>query len=181
MGSAPLAITLHRNAVQHCDEILQWLEQQQEWDRSTIFGANRETLVDEHRTSSTASFPLLSFLNPWHVHEMNAVVWRALDAYARQWNFSFVDVESVSVQRYEPGQKYGVHMDAGPGVPRVCSALVYLNTVEAGGETYFPHFDYKVTPEQGTLVIFPANYVYAHAALPPESGMKYAAAYWARG
>jgi prolyl 4-hydroxylase len=112
---------------------------------------------------------------------MNEIVWRSFDEYAKQWDFPFVDIENVSVQRYEPAQKYDVHTDAGPGLPRVCSALVYLNTVEFGGETYFPHFDYKVTPVEGTLVIFPSNYVYAHAALPPKTEVKYAAAYWARG
>lgn len=165
------------NAVKDCPEIIAWLEAEQEFKRSEIVNQ----VISDIRTSTTAGVPFLDFKNPPCIHEMNRVVWLALDEYAKYYDFGFTGVEALSIQKYQPGQEYKVHSDAGIDMPRVVSALVYLNTVEEGGETYFPHFDVKITPIEGRLVIFPSSYPYAHAALPPTKGVKYAAAFWARG
>lgn len=49
----------------------------------------------------------------------------------------------VQVLRYSNGQKYGAHMDVIPGPDqvnnsRMATVLLYLTSVEAGGETTFP-------------------------------------------
>lgn len=175
--SLPPGFKIIDGAVRDCKSVIEWLDTKCEFQRSQIVNE----IVSDIRTSTTAGFPFLDFENPPYIHEMNRIVWQELDKYAKEYNFGFTGVEAVSVQRYQPGQEYKVHSDAGIGIPRVVSALVYLNTVEEGGETYFPLFDVKITPIEGRLVIFPASYPYAHAALPPTKGVKYAAAFWARG
>jgi predicted 2-oxoglutarate/Fe(II)-dependent dioxygenase YbiX len=52
---------------------------------------------------------------------------------------------------------------------------MYLNSDYEGGELYFPHFDYTYVPQYGDIVLFPSSYLFAHAALPVKSGIKYAA------
>jgi hypothetical protein len=171
----PIGISIYDNAVQDCDKIIAWLESR-DWQESTTVGE-----IEGYRTSDTTSFPLLDFKNDSCVHEMNKVVWRLMDEYAKKWDFPFIDIEPISVQRYQIGQFYKPHCDSGPTLQRVVSALVYLNNVDGGGETEFTHFDYKVSPRAGRVVIFPSNYIYTHRAIAPENGVKYAAAYWARG
>lgn len=121
----------------------------------------------------------LSFRNPPHVHEFMKAVWHHVDDYATRFDQSFGGMEIVNINRYMPGQQYHAHADAGgQNANRVISALVYLNDDFSGGETKFVHFGESITPKKGRLVIFPSNYAYAHAALPPESGIKYSAAFW---
>lgn len=105
-------------------------------------------------------------------------VWGYIDEYGQRYDQGFSSLETINVNRYLPGEQYHVHADAGGKSMRVISALVYLNDDFIGGETEFVHFDERVTPRAGRLVIFPSNYAYAHAALPPTDGVKYSAAFW---
>lgn len=167
-----VAIRVMDDLVPDCDKVVEWLEERNEWVPSTTVGGRGE------RTSDTQAVPFLSYGLPDLMLRVNAAVWHALDEYAREWRFGFAGVENVSVQRYAPGQRYGMHYDGGAGLRRIASALLYLNDVDEGGETVFPEFGVSVTPRAGRLALFPASYPYAHEALPPVSGVKYAAAYW---
>ena len=107
--------------------------------------------------------------------------------------------EIMQAQRYEPGQYYKEHWDFFmPGTQenkiycewmgqRTWTAMVYLNDVETGGETYFKHLKLKVKPKQGLLLAW--NNLYKngipnlktmHEALPPTSGNKYVITKWFR-
>lgn len=170
------AIKIIDNAINNCSTIINWLESQDDWKKSSTVGSTME----KKRTSSTIFVPFLSYKNPSFIYDMNKIVWEQLDIYAKDWDFSFNSIENVSIQRYEIDQYYSLHSDAPGNVGyRIVSALVYLNTVDEGGETNFPYANQKIKPVEGRLAIFPSNYVYAHEALAPVSGVKYAAAFWA--
>lgn len=107
--------------------------------------------------------------------------------------------ESVQGQRYEPGQEFKEHCDwfdtrAGywpeevdRGGQRSWTVMAFLNEVEEGGETYFPHLGVKVPPQQGALLAWnnaladgTPNHDTLHAALPVEKGVKYVVTKWFR-
>jgi len=50
---------------------------------------------------------------------------------------------------------------------RILVFILYLNTVD-DGETYFETQNLKIKPEQGKLVLWPANFTHAHKGLPPK-------------
>ena len=88
-------------------------------------------------------------------------------------------MESVQLLHYKEGTGfYKSHWDAGPGMHRVFSALLYLNDVEDGGETYFTKFNKSIEPKAGRLALFPANYVFEHEARTPTKGSKFVAVTW---
>ena len=60
---------------------------------------------------------------------------------------------------------------------RVITFLWYLNTVEEGGETSFGE-DFKIKPEIGKLLLFPASWTYPHAGKMPISSNKYIITGW---
>ena len=60
---------------------------------------------------------------------------------------------------------------------RVLTFLWYLNTVEEGGETSFGE-DFKIKPEMGKLLLFPACWTYPHAGKMPLSSDKYIITGW---
>ncbi|MDO9485663.1 MAG: 2OG-Fe(II) oxygenase [Actinomycetota bacterium] len=177
MTMPPPGIKVVDRLFDHCAEVIEWAEEQPDWAASKV---NADNPLDEGRTSDTLAIAMLSFANPDLVHDMNRRVWNELDAYGREHEFSFSSVENASLNRYAIGQQYRDHFDFHPNNVRVLSAVLYLNDVEEGGETTFTRFDYSVQPRAGRLVMFPSNYIYRHAALPPRSGKKYAIAYWAR-
>ena len=56
---------------------------------------------------------------------------------------------------------------------RMMVSTLYLNTVEKGGETEFLYQSMRVTPEQGTLALWPAYWTHPHRGNPPLEGEKY--------
>jgi prolyl 4-hydroxylase len=105
--------------------------------------------------------------------------------------------EHLVVLRYEPGQEYRPHRDYRPPSSierdrpeagnRLRTICVYLNEVEAGGQTEFPVAGLKVEPRPGRAVIFDnlhpdgtPDVDSLHAGLPVERGEKWLATLWLR-
>jgi hypothetical protein len=90
---------------------------------------------------------------------------------------------------YGPGGRYDPHADSENRDPatgewrrvleRDFSLLVYLNDDYVGGELEFPGLCYRLRPRRGTLVAFPSDHRYLHAALPVESGTRFVIVSWA--
>lgn len=87
-------------------------------------------------------------------------------------------VEGYNLLRYRGGQSYKAHFDGSTRTRRAVSPILYLNDDYEGGEIEFVHFQTKIKPTAGTLLIFPASYPYAHIAHPVTSGTKYAIVTW---
>lgn len=107
--------------------------------------------------------------------------------------------ETIQGQRYRVGEEYRHHCDffredrahwqgeRPRGGQRTWSAMVYLNAVEAGGETEFPELGLRIVPEPGLLVAWNnmdrkgrPNRATRHAALPVARGKKYVITQWYR-
>jgi Rps23 Pro-64 3,4-dihydroxylase Tpa1-like proline 4-hydroxylase len=88
-------------------------------------------------------------------------------------------MEKISMLEYLAGDGfYKPHYDFGPETPRSMSAVLYLNDVEEGGETYFDKLDLSIAPKAGRLILFPSNIPYSHEARNPVSGNKYVLVTW---
>lgn len=107
--------------------------------------------------------------------------------------------ETLQGQRYLPREQYRHHCDffrterdhwqreRHRGGQRTWTAMVYLNTVQAGGATEFPRLDLTIHPEPGMLVVWDnmtvsgrPNRATVHAGLPVEAGAKYIVTQWYR-
>lgn len=107
--------------------------------------------------------------------------------------------ETIQGQRYLPGQQFQEHSDwfppgskywdieKGRGGQRVYTAMAYLNDVEEGGTTDFPHLRLSFQPRMGTLLLWnnttPEGKVNAwtsHAGTPVVKGSKYVVTKWYR-
>lgn len=143
----------------------------------------------DNRTSTTCDLSLLN--NP---------VIAALDLkIAAALGLQLACGEGIQGQHYELGQEFKPHTDYfEPGTEEYrehCSAqgqrtwtfMVYLNTVEEGGETEFPLLDLKITPASGKAVYWSSlaadgavNYKTLHAGLPVKKGHKDIVTKWFR-
>jgi len=84
--------------------------------------------------------------------------------------------EEIRIKRYRAGRgNFLDHVDVGDYISarRFLVFFVYLNDVEEGGETEFPDLDLTISPECGTILIFPATWTYLHRGNTPISNDKY--------
>ena len=101
--------------------------------------------------------------------------------------------EGLQVLHYEPGQEFKAHFDYfGEHHPsrknnRISTLVMYLNDVEQGGETTFPHLGLTVTPRKGSAVYFEyfynnpnLNELTLHSSVPVIQGEKWIATQWMR-
>lgn len=145
--------------------------------------------VDDMRTSSQA----------WLHYQEDPLIREIGERVSNLVEIPLSHAEPMQVVYYKEGEHYGPHHDAynidsiegaratrGWG-QRYKTALLYLNDVEEGGETSFPHVEITVKPKKGSIVIFQnvdpeddtvALYSSLHAALPVTVGFKWACNVW---
>ena len=106
--------------------------------------------------------------------------------------------EPMVVLRYRPGQEYRPHRDVlppslladpvqGHGGQRTATVISYLNAVDEGGETEFPRWGQRISPQLGAALVFhnlrPDGSVEddsLHSGLPVIRGEKWIATLWIR-
>lgn len=146
------------------------------WMPSAVGGQNE---VDaDVRRSNSFPFPV-HFSNPLSFFQTAQKIYLYAEQYAQENGISFTHMEPIAMLEYltEDGF-YLPHLDYGPDHPRAISAILYLNDVEEGGETYFDRFDTSIQPMAGRLILFPSNMPYSHEARTPKSGNKYILVTW---
>jgi len=95
--------------------------------------------------------------------------------------FSPHTIYDYKIQRTQPGQGYHVwHCEnhSRSNSSRILVWTLYLNTIDAGGETEFLYQHCRIKPVQGTLVIWPASFTHTHRGNPPLSDVKYIVTGW---
>lgn len=98
----------------------------------------------------------------------------AVKYYSRQFNIGELRYwEAMNFVKYGPGQHFQEHSDNGYSYNCVVSLVSYPNDDYVGGELYFRLQNITVKPRAGDLFVFPSNYMYAHRAMPVDSGTKY--------
>lgn len=177
-------VEIYDNVIDNSEELIKLSNSLELWEDAGIFtgpDSSGQEVNKTVRSNLTLGINQFSYEVEPEFYEMCKVVWHYCNEYAKKYDVSFYATEPAQILKYSPGEYYDPHCDAGPNVPRVVSALLYLNEVEEGGETEFVNFDIKVSPKPGRLVIFPSNYAYRHAARLPKKGTKYVAVFWMRG
>lgn len=92
------------------------------------------------------------------------------DAYSARFSVlrdSPISGHTVKIQRTTPGGGYHVwHGEQGSGMSaaRVLTYMLYLNTLEPeeGGETEFLYQRLRLSPEENTMLVWPAAFTHAH-------------------
>jgi hypothetical protein len=178
------AICLYRNALSDelCDDLIELFE-------SNGSKNNSDTSPLSRYTGTSTNMYLLapeSKSDSGIKTELDLKVFEMFNEVAQEYQKDFywlsdcpelVD-SGYRIQKYQAGKdEYSEHIDGDPWSlayqGRVCGVVMYLNTVEDGGETYFPHQQIGIKPVKGTIAIFPANWTHPHVAKKPESNDKY--------
>ena len=109
-----------------------------------------------------------------NIYEDTANAIRAcMTDYQSRYNINMEYMEAINFIRYGENQHFQVHTDHGFSYTCTVSSVVYFNDNYEGGELWFPYLDLTFKPEAGDIVMFPSTFIYAHAARPVTSGVKY--------
>lgn len=87
----------------------------------------------------------------------------------------------LKLQRTEPGGGYHTwHYEAASRLvyDRLLFFILYLNTVEEGGETEFLYYKKRIKAETGKLIVAPCGFTHAHRGNPPLEDTKYILTGW---
>ena len=106
--------------------------------------------------------------------------------YQKQWPFlksmlNDIQIPPFNIQKYNPGDHFStVHSERTSlnTLHRLFAFMTYLNDVEDGGETNFTHYKFKIKPEIGKTLIWPAEWTHAHTGEILKSGTKYIVTGW---
>tara|TARA_B100000795_G_scaffold247501_1_gene213757 strand:- start:86 stop:682 length:597 start_codon:yes stop_codon:yes gene_type:complete len=106
--------------------------------------------------------------------------------YQKQWPFlksmlNDIQIPPFNIQKYNPGDHFStVHSERTSlnTLHRLFAFMTYLNDVEDGGETHFTHYKFKIKPEIGKTLIWPAEWTHAHTGEILKSGTKYIVTGW---
>ena len=141
---------------------------------------NRERVDNE----SKPTFTQLN-LNRYHrkiVSNLYNYFSLALDSYKKDVSSSkylpeIKYIEEFRIKKYEVGgvDRFDEHVDVidHKSAKRCLAMLFYLNGVDEGGKTIFPHQHKEFTPVKGSVIIFPPTWEYPHLGEPPVSNPKY--------
>ena len=120
------------------------------------------------------------------LERFNTMIWNCYERYAKKYGaLKSIAQHKVSpyvrIQKYKPSQGYHVwHSDASniECSRRMLTVILYLNTIEEGGETEFLYQSTRIPPVQGTLILFPPWWIYPHRGNPPLKENKYIITVW---
>ncbi|WP_079506041.1 prolyl hydroxylase family protein [Mesobacillus jeotgali] len=136
----------------------------------------------------------------WIHHNINENVLQISERIASIVGKPLNHAEKLQVVGYQPGGKFNAHFDTFQsssqlgreyllkGGQRIYTAILYLNSVKAGGETFFPALSLEISPIQGNLLVFEnfsrvTDQVYLiakHGSRPLIEGEKWIATLWFR-
>ena len=93
-------------------------------------------------------------------------------------NINDFEYESSNIDKVDQGIWLPLHIDKEYDNSFISKrnfiVILYLNTIEDGGELCFPLQQRIIYPKAGDIVIFPTFYTYPHYVTPPMSSDRYA-------
>jgi len=121
--------------------------------------------------------------NPEHIKHLSQVTVGILNLYKKdlsqytRWFPPRTFLEEFRLKKYHcnSGDRFDLHVDVEdhPSAKRYLAFLYYLNDDFTGGETEFPHYNKKIVPKQGSVMVFPPMWLFPHAGLKVNKGVKY--------
>lgn len=137
----------------------------------------------------------------WIPHKTSDITLRVAQRISDLVEIPLENAESFQFVSYEENGEYRPHYDSWNhdgsekalrnvkfGGPRVITSLIYLNTVQEGGDTRFTKLDINVKAESGKLLVFENTHEDGytkhlqseHAGTPVVKGKKYILNLWFR-
>jgi len=169
-------------------------EQCQELITQTTSKLNKSTVV-HHQTGESTDHPNRTSYGCFLKRGSTPLISEIEQRIAQLTGIPVENGEDLQILRYEEGQEYKAHhdyFDASRSIKtqsletagqRVATVLIYLNTPEEGGGTYFPEANLEFEAAEGNAMLFRYPNMEReslHAGVPVKKGVKWVATKWLR-
>jgi len=184
-----LYIKQHSISIEVCNDMIKLFEKSDgRYDGVTASGLNKQTKYTTDLVITDGG-PHWTRFNKLLSKELNNNVREYVKKYNNKvsetyeiFGTNYLTTESMQLQKYNKNVgKYIYHQDFSCDWKnkkmRQLTFMWYLNDVEVGGETEF-WSKYRIKPEAGKLVLFPASWTFPHRANVPLSSDKYIITGW---
>ena len=158
---------------EECDGLIEYMEEAKvHWEETRMPGHRHfwELNLMDHSGQSDMN---LELYNRFHSIMDRYKIDTKL--HPKQWPEKY-SWEALRMKKYERNRGFfHDHVDVGnyDSARRFLVFFAYLNTVDEGGETEFVDLDLQVSPECGTVLVFPATWEFIHRGNIPVSQDKY--------
>jgi len=169
-----------------CEDLIEFHKTHSNLHRAGAIGTG--AIDERHKKSTDVTIEPVDLEKPGYepFNDYLAALHECYRDYCDQWPFlkSYLTrtlVGAFNFQKYEVGGHFSrIHSERMEYsvLNRILVWMTYLNDVEEGGETEFPHFGLKIKPKAGKTIIWPAEWTHAHRGCPTISGQKYILTGW---
>tara|TARA_R100000388_G_scaffold10487_1_gene8881 strand:- start:5 stop:565 length:561 start_codon:yes stop_codon:yes gene_type:complete len=165
-----------------CDFILNEYKETDEWTDSTV-----KSLNNNIRKCQSIGISLDIVINNNQIVRKNIdqFLFQKVGNIATKYTNTFQHSKSgvlsdtgYDLLRYTEGGFYKIHTDSCTENPREFSMSIILNDDYEGGELAFFEKEYIIKPTTGSVVVFPANFMYPHEVITVKNGVRYAIVTW---
>ena len=103
----------------------------------------------------------------------------AMNEYMSEFEFVTIQRDTGSMLvKYEKGHYFNEHTDASANSQKTIACVAYANDDFTGGEFSFFNNTYYPEMKKGSLILFPATFMYPHAVATVTSGNRYSIINW---
>lgn len=167
-----------------CEYIIEWFENNKDLHKTGETGSGfinktKKASTDIHmnflKDPSDINWTIFNTIQP--NIEKYRKKYPEIDEYVYPWSLR----SDWNIQRYLPNEGYfATHCETTckENSYRVMAWMIYLNTVNNGGGTYFPQYSKTISPEQGKLVMWPSYWTHLHHGICSPTETKYIATGW---
>jgi|694.fasta_scaffold127093_7 hypothetical protein len=185
-------IGIFPNAVSsdYCHKVIKHYDYVASWQK-TVSRQDHEKASNIHKKTDQYFFeneqdPTLISTNAIIGKEFVDAFWECYKTYADEYGVltsisQHRMSDTIKLQKTMPAGGYHVwhcEHDGHQNGRRLMLVMLYLNTVEEGGETEFLYQSKRVQAKQGTLVICPSGFTHTHRGNPPLKSAKYLMNSW---
>lgn len=175
------------NPLSICDELIAYFEENKNKQKrgATAAGENlnfkdsTDIIISPSEVKSSKNSIFEQYLkNLFSFYQDYVTEWPFLTTFAGD-----LEIGNFNIQRYQSGQHFqSIHAerDSLRNIHRIFAWMTYLNDIDsnAGGSTFFSHYDMEVQPKKGLTLIWPAEWTHAHKGNVLHSDTKYIITGW---
>lgn len=166
-----------------CDELIAEFNMKDEWNfAQTGLDASVNKSIRNVDTISLSTAEVIQ-VNLKIREKIEKTLFHACGEVIRQYQRLFpfcrvIEGLGFELLRYEVGGFYKLHTDSFKRVPRELAFSFSLNDDYEGGEWAFFCGEKIMKPAKGSVIVFPANFMFPHEIMPVTRGTRYSVVTW---
>lgn len=166
-----------------CDDLIEYFENCPHRYTGYVFRGGQSIIDPSHKDSEDLTCDFNEHITQRYINQLHQVLELYKIKYSRADCVGRFGLESVNLQKYQPGGGYKVwHTERSDGQPpavyRHLVFMTYLNTIQDQGQTDFLYQKVQIRPQKGLTLIWPSDWTHTHKSIPSETQIKYIATGW---